>query len=182
LSCCGACIVPYDLLRKEPLIRLTPRVVTGRYVFLLCLAFFGVIVGVNATMLTLALRTMPGLDAKNGYVASQAMNREIASMQAQDERGWQATFSARLVGAVASVSLRLIDRQGQPVAGLSVLGRLRHPALTRADHGVSLSEVTPGVYAGRFDDVTQGGWTFAVEASRGGERLYVSRNRILLRP
>lgn len=174
--------MPHEIVQNQPLVRLSPRVITGRFVLFACIAFFGVIAAVNATMLTLALRTMPGLDAKNGYVASQAMNGEIASVQRQDERGWQATFSARLAGASASVSLRLIDRQGQPVTGLSVLGRLLHPALTRADHVVSLSEVSPGVYAGRFEDVTQGGWTFAMEASRGGERLYVSRNRILLRP
>jgi nitrogen fixation protein FixH len=157
-----------------------PRPVTGRFVLLTAIGFFGVVAAVNAVMMTLAIRTMPGLDVANGYVASQGMNREIDAMRGQNERAWRADITARLKGNVALVNVTLTDRTGKPVTGLAVSVRLAHPALTRADHEGGLAERHPGFYAGEFSGIPPGAWTLVVEATQSGERAFASRNRITL--
>jgi nitrogen fixation protein FixH len=158
-----------------------PREITGRFVLVAFLLFFGVIAAVNATMVTLAVRTMPGLAVKNSYDASQVMNAEFDAMRAQSARGWSADATLRLAGGVAPVLVTLAGPKGEAISRLNVIVRLAHPALTRADHVAVLRETSPGTYSGDFPDVQAGGWTFIIEAMRGPDRLYTSRNRIVLK-
>ena len=132
-------------------------------------------------MLVLAVRTMPGLDVKNGYVASQAMNGELAAMQEQSVRGWSADASVKYSEGAVPVAIRIRDRAGAPVSGMETSVRLAHPALTRADHAMRLSETAPGYYTGVISGVEPGGWTLVIEAKRDGLRQYVSRNRVTLK-
>ncbi|WP_375175772.1 FixH family protein [Pseudooceanicola sp.] len=46
---------------------------------------FGIIIAVNLVMATQAIRTFPGLEVKNSYVASQEFNTRL---QAQEALGW----------------------------------------------------------------------------------------------
>ncbi|MGE3830257.1 MAG: FixH family protein, partial [Parvibaculaceae bacterium] len=62
--------------------------VTGRFVFVLLVAFFGVIIAVNVTMAVFASRTWTGLVVENGYVASQHFNSELEQLRRQDKLGW----------------------------------------------------------------------------------------------
>lgn len=172
--------MPHDLYPAPLAAAKLPRPVTGRFVLCCCIGFFGVIFGVNAVMMTIAIRTMPGLDVANGYVASQGMNREIEAMRSQTERGWTAEVAAGLSHGQAPVSISLSDKAGKPVTGLAVTARLAHPALTRADHSGALIERRPGVYAADIADIQPGAWTLVVEASQHGERVFASRNRVIL--
>ncbi len=87
---------------------------TGRKVFLITAAAFGVIIAVNVVMAVQAVRTFPGLEVKNSYVASQSFEAERA---AQEALGWT------LTEAYADGELRLSFRDGAGlpvrVAGLS---------------------------------------------------------------
>ena len=58
---------------------------TGRKVLFILLAAFGVILTANITLLVNAVRTFPGLEVKNSYVASQTFN---VRAQAQAAMGW----------------------------------------------------------------------------------------------
>ncbi len=180
MSCCGVFIMPYEATEPGVPPRREPRPITGRFVLIAFVVFFGVIAAVNGVMMTLAIRTMPGLDVKNGYVASQAMNGEFEAMRKQAERGWKADVTVVLQAGQAPVNVRFADRANAPVAGLAVSARLAHPALTRADHSVALIEVRPGHYAAEIPDIQPGGWMLVIEASRSGERVFASRNRVVL--
>ena len=58
---------------------------TGRKVFAITASFFGVIIAVNVGMATQAIRTFPGIEVKNSYVASQTFDVE---RKAQEALGW----------------------------------------------------------------------------------------------
>lgn len=71
--------------------------ITGRKVFIGFAGAFGIIIGVNVLMAYQAVHTFPGLEVKNGYIASQAFNRNMA---AQKALGWDLKMSyerARLI-------------------------------------------------------------------------------------
>ena len=83
---------------------------------------FGIIIAVNITLAVSAVRTFPGLEVKNSYVASQSFDRDRTAQQAL---GW--TVSASALGD--QISLSIIDREGQPVqvsARDATLGRATH--------------------------------------------------------
>lgn len=69
---------------------------------------FGIIISVNLTLAFNAVRTFPGLEVKNSYVASQAFQADRA---AQTALGWDVT--ATLEGGV--LALEILE-DGQPIA------------------------------------------------------------------
>jgi nitrogen fixation protein FixH len=180
MSCCGVFIMPYDITNPQSVLAKDPRPITGRFVLIAFIAFFGVIFAVNAVMMTLAIRTMPGLDVKNGYVASQAMNQEIGAMRLQAERGWKADVSAQLTNKITTVGVTLLEPDGKPVTGLAITARLAHPAITTSDHAAKLIEHRPGIYWAELSGVQAGAWTIVLEAQLRGERVFASRNRVIL--
>lgn len=89
---------------------------TGRKVFLMFLAFFGVIIAVNVTMAVQAISTFPGVEVANSYVASQSFDADRA---AQERLGW--TVEPSYDGQQISFVVR--DKAGlpAPIAKLNVL-------------------------------------------------------------
>ena len=60
--------------------------ITGRKVLLFCVAAFGIIIAVNLTLAFQAVRTFPGLEVANSYVASQQFD---VTRKAQEALGWE---------------------------------------------------------------------------------------------
>lgn len=84
------------------------REIKGWHVFAGFAMAFGVIISVNLTLAFNAVRTFPGLEVKNSYVASQSFDREKA---AQIGLGWD--VSATLRGN--DLELVILD-QGRSIA------------------------------------------------------------------
>ncbi|EPX77003.1 FixH family protein [Litoreibacter arenae] len=61
------------------------REIKGIHVFAMFAVGFSIIIGVNLTLATQAIRTFPGLEVKNSYVASQSFDARRA---AQLALGW----------------------------------------------------------------------------------------------
>jgi nitrogen fixation protein FixH len=182
MSCCGAFIMPVDLMpppAQRPSAQ--PFRLTGRKMLAFMVAFFMVVAGVNAVMMTLAIRTMPGVEVKSAYETSQRFNGEIARMQSQAERGWQADARLLRAGPDAALTLSLRDRTGGPVAGLAIEARLEHPATRQQDHAETLRETAPGVYEAPLANVHGGSWTLAITALRGDDPVFTSRSRVVLK-
>jgi nitrogen fixation protein FixH len=154
---------------------------SGRMMLACMVGFFLIVAGANAVMMTVAIRTMPGVDVKSAYETSQRFNGEIARMQAQAERGWQASAQLRRTGSDAVVTLSLRDRSGAPVTGLAVAARLEHPAARREDREAALGETAAGDYTATIPAIHGGGWTLAITAARGEEQVFVSRSRVVLK-
>lgn len=83
------------------------RELTGRHVAAIFGLGFGTIIAVNATLAVSAMRSFPGLEVRNSYVASQAFE---STRSAQEALGWQ--VSATLSEGV--LTLR-IDQDGQAI-------------------------------------------------------------------
>ncbi|NIZ13231.1 FixH family protein [Phaeobacter sp. HF9A] len=100
----------------------TPREFTGKHMLALCVGAFGIIIAVNVYMAVSAVRTFPGLEVANSYVASQEFN---ARLHAQQALGWSVYASA----TDGHVKLEITDKDGNPVelAALdAILGRATH--------------------------------------------------------
>ena len=81
---------------------------TGRGVFVIFASAFGVIIAVNLALAFNAVRTFPGLEVKNSYVASQEFDKRRLS---QENLG--RTVNAQSTGGLVMLNIR--DEAGNPV-------------------------------------------------------------------
>jgi nitrogen fixation protein FixH len=100
--------------------------ITGPKAFAIFSSFFIVIIAVNIVLAVQAVRTFPGLEVKNSYVASQTFDAE---RKAQQALGW--TAHAAIDGAELVLSITGLD--GAPVTGAAVTGVLGRATVRTAD-------------------------------------------------
>ncbi|MFY0596951.1 MAG: FixH family protein [Cognatishimia sp.] len=95
---------------------------TGRHAAMIFISAFAVIIGVNLVLAFSAVKTFPGLEVKNSYVASQTFDdRKLA----QEALGWHITAEA----SGGFVILSVLDQDGRAVEVQNleaVLGRATH--------------------------------------------------------
>ena len=157
------------------------RPITGRFVLITVVSFFAVVITVNVVMARLAIATLPGTEVDSAYSASLAYQHEIQAAQQQNARNWKVDAHVeRSADGSASLNVSARDASGASVAGLSISGKLERPTDRRADQAFAIEEKNGGVYRGSAHGVAAGQWELVIEADRGGERLFLSRNRIVL--
>lgn len=157
------------------------RPLTGTKVFLMLVAFFGVVIGVNVTMMKLAIATLPGTDVDSPYAAGLTYDREISAAHEQAARNWRVNAHierSKDGGAALQVDAR--DAGGRPLSGLKFGGRLERPTDKRADLEVELTESGIGIYRGNAAAVAPGQWDLVIEGESRGARVFMSRNRVIL--
>lgn len=139
----------------------TGKPLTGRFVFFCFAGAFGAILAANIALAVAALGSFPGIEVKNGYVASQSFDRERA---AQEALGWSAAAeyeAGRLV-------IRVTDRAGDPAPVSGFTLRIGRPTTEAFD-------VEPAITASATMetaeiDLAPGRWRLDVAATgRGGE-------------
>ena len=161
--------------------RRPPREVTGSMMFALMVGFFAVIIGVNAFMAHEALSTFGGLETDSSYKAGQMFEHDVAMAEAQDARHWQ--VDAKVASAVdgdAVLDIAARDASGAPLTGMTATAVFARPTNQRLDRTVSVNEDAPGHFHGSAD-ISAGQWDLIIELSRQGERVFRSKNRIVIR-
>lgn len=159
----------------------SPKKLTGGMVLAMLIAFFGTVIGVNVVMMKLAISTLPGTDVDSAYSASLGYEKEIVAARDQDARHWQVdAHIERGEGGAAVLQVDARDNQGKPVSGLIFQGRLERPADKRDDQAVALAETSNGIYRGTAAGVAPGQWDLVIEGEAHGQRMFLSKNRVLL--
>jgi nitrogen fixation protein FixH len=179
---------PYERLKRDEVAARNPvaaapaaKPLTGRTVLFALLGFFGVVIAVNGVMMALAIGTMPGLENETPYRAGIGYNAEIGAARAQATLRWKvASHVDRDADGRAAVTVEARDSEGAPVPGLGVMVRLVRPTDKRADRTVWLGERETGIYLGTAADVAPGVWEIELEAERGSQRVFRSKNRVTL--
>jgi nitrogen fixation protein FixH len=155
------------------------RPVTGRMVLACLIAFFAVVVGVNGIMIGAAVSTFGGVETASSYQAGLAYTRESNAAQAQDALRWQVKASVHPSAGTTRVEVDARDAEGRSLPGLQAAARLERPTDRRADQAVALHEDGSGHFRGTAAPLS-GQWDLVIELSRGGERVFRSRNRVVL--
>ena len=157
--------------REQP-----PRPITGRMVFFMMVAFFGVVIGVNLVMMRLAIQTLPGTEVDSAYSASLAYEKEIATARAQSARNWKVDAHVERSGqGGATLRVEARDNSGQPVSGLTFQGRFERPTDRRGDLPVTLAEVGIGIYRGSAETIAPANGTWCSKVSRRDSGCFCPR-------
>ena len=148
----------------------------GRWVLVLVLCFFGVIISVNVTMAVLANRNWTGLVVKSAYVEGQAFNQKVADARAQAERNWHSalSFDAGLL------RFQVSDAQGQALDFQSARVEIGRPAFEQQDLVVMLSKDADGGLSAQ-QDLLPGLWAVSIEALDGQGQTYRRQARLFVR-
>ncbi|SOC10175.1 FixH family protein [Rhodobacter maris] len=139
---------------------------TGRKVLAMFVGFFGLIIAVNVTMAYNAIKTFPGLEVANSYVASQTFDID---RDAQERLGW--TVAPRYENGVLTIAIH--DRAGAPapVADLDILvGR----TTMSADDQKPEMMLTDGVFAAPMA-LAPGAWLIHLTAKAADGTLFRQR-------
>jgi nitrogen fixation protein FixH len=144
-------------------------------------AFFGVVFGVNFLMMKLAIDTLPGTEVDSAYSASMAYENEIGAARDQNTRNWKVdAHIQRGPDGGAALEVEARDGSGKPMSGLKFQGRFERPTDRRADLPVALSETGIGIYRGSAPLIAAGQWDLVLEGDAAGQRMFLSKNRVLL--
>jgi nitrogen fixation protein FixH len=157
------------------------RELTGKHVLAMLIAFFGVIIAVNGYFLYAAVTTFRGEDIKQSYRQGLKYNETLAERAAGRALGWNA--SANLIegeNGAAQVIIEMKDASGAPLTGLTITGRLRHPADTGLDKPLIFETLDDGRYVAQALDVN-GKWQLNATASNGGEASFKMQQDIWIR-
>ncbi len=158
-----------------------PKQLTGRTVLLLLVAFFGVVIAANVTMMRLAITTLPGVEVDSAYSASLGYEQEIAAAREQAARRWRVDAHVERSGdGAAVVKVEARDSAGRPITGVKFAASFERPADKRADRAVTFEEVGVGVYRGRVETMAAGQWDLVLEGDSAAGRMFLSKNRVLL--
>ncbi|NWG23677.1 MAG: FixH family protein [Pseudorhodoplanes sp.] len=157
------------------------REITGRFVLLTFCGFFGVVFAMNALMLYAATSTFGGVETQSSYKAGLAFKNEIAAARSQDALHWSVagTISRDPAGR-AIVDLSIRDARGLQPGNIALEVRLAHPTDARLDRPVPVARKGSQGFSGEVF-AGPGQWVLAVDVMRDGERLFRSRNRVILK-
>jgi nitrogen fixation protein FixH len=159
----------------------SPKPLTGRKVLVMIVAFFGVVIGVNMIMMRLAIQTLSGTEVDSAYSASLAYENEIAAARDQTARNWRVDAHVERSGqGDATLQVEVRDNDGRPMSGLKFQGHFERPADKRADQVVALAETGIGIYRGSASLIAPGQWDLVLEGVAAGQRMFLSKNRVLL--
>lgn len=115
---------------------------TGRHMWLLAIAFFGVVISVNVGMAIVASTSWTGLTVDNSYVASQQFEEKRLAHEKQRAAGWQATFTYS--PGIANVVI--VDGGGNRVDLGAVSLHINRPVGGHDDQAVILERAADGGY------------------------------------
>jgi nitrogen fixation protein FixH len=150
--------------------------VRGWHVLAGMVAFFAVVIGFDAWFTVLAVKTYPGQVSVTPYEDGLLYNQRIAQLEAQAKLGWRAAAEAQ----PGVVVLLVQDRDGAPVGGLSVKGKLERPATEAGRRTLSFQRTAPGRYEATTG-VIDGAWDMTAEARDAQGRLFTAERRLTWR-
>lgn len=145
---------------------------TGRKVFLMFAAGFGVIIAVNITLAVQAVRTFPGLEVKNSYIASQSFDADRAAQEALD---WEVAMTRE----PGMLFLHVTDRTGQRAEIETVTAQIGRTTHSGEDQHLQFSRDSDGWRARIPLDPGRWQLSFVLEGSAG--EIFRQR-RVLLIP
>ncbi len=148
---------------------MTLKPLTGRKVFLITALAFGVVIAVNVTLAVQAVRTFPGLEVDNSYIASQNFDAKRA---AQEQLGW--VLNSRY--DAGRLTLQVRDEAGNLVAPRDLTVLIGRTTVAQDDMRPAL-ERNLGTYSADID-LARGKWMMVVEATSDNGTAF--RQRLVL--
>lgn len=144
--------------------------ITGRKVLLFCVAAFGTIITVNLTLAWQAVKTFPGIEVANSYVASQEFDDRRS---AQLALGWN--VAADYDAAAGEIVLTIDGADGAPALDVaSVAALVGRATTTRDDFTAAFERTRAGAYVAPAE-LGRGNWNVRLRATAQDGTEFIQR-------
>jgi nitrogen fixation protein FixH len=154
---------------------------SDRWIPLTFVAFFVVVIAVNATMAALALGTWTGLTTNSSYRDGLAYNERLEKARTQAALGWQVALETRdAKDGSTELVVRLRDRFDRAMSDAEVTASFVRPTQSGDDFNLTLAPMGDGLYGAHVKLPLSGQWDLQLHVSRDGQhhesvrRLYRS--------
>lgn len=143
------------------------------------------VVAVNATLATLAVKTFPGLQSEDAYNEGLRYNDTLAAQRDQTKRGWKMDLRAKSNAAAdgrrqAEVTVTFVDRDGYPLDRLDIDAELIRPTAAGFDQRLDFEHRAAGQYVASVTLPLAGQWDAKINARRD-EETYQTTRRLLVK-
>ncbi len=153
---------------------MSPSGPRGRWIPWVFVAGFGVVVAVNAVLITEAISTFTGTTTANPYDSGRAYGAVLAEAERQRALGWQGTVSR----GEGTVLLAMRQADGRPLpADAAVTGSLQRP-LERTVLPLAFQPVATGGWQAVVEVPAPGLWEAVLTVTRGTDRFEL-RERLI---
>lgn len=140
---------------------------TGRKVLIFTVLAFGIIIAVNLTLAFNAVRTFPGLEVDNSYIASQTFDRD---REIQTSLGWDVSAHVDTAGDLV---LTILDAGGAPVR-VAKLDATFGRATSVRDDQTPVFDFRDGAYRAKVE-YAPGNWNLRFRAVARDGRAFRQR-------
>lgn len=145
---------------------------TGRKVLLIVLAGFAIVIAANLSLAVSAIATNPGLEVKNGYIASQKFERR---RELQDRLAWKADA----LYEDGFLVVEIIADDGRPAELREFSAVVRRPTHQREDRTPEFK--FSGQHYSAPIDLARGRWNVDVKAASVDGQEFEQRLSIRIR-
>jgi nitrogen fixation protein FixH len=131
------------------------------------------VLAVNFFMVSMAIVTNPGLVNSNPYKHGVNYEKVIEERKAQEALGWalEVSWSEIKEGKPASVSIRVLDKAGVPLAVEKVAMYVYRPSDMKEDFVVHFKATDKvGIFSAELTAPKRGHWDWVAEAKQGADK------------
>lgn len=139
------------------------------------LGLVAVMVSVNLVMITIGIKTHPGLVVDDFYERGKNyFNSEVKRVNDIERLGWQfdlAVPETPVLNATQTYQLNMTDADGYPLKNADVVFEAFRPSDASKDFQVQMVEGENGRYSAQIEFAQPGVWDLLVTANKGEDRM-----------
>jgi len=141
---------------------------------------FLVVLGVNITLVVMAVRTFSGLETNSAYDQGLGYNTTLAEAAQNAAIGWHADIAITAPDAAQRhLAVTMTDRSGTPLPDLTIKVMLVRPTNAGLDEVILLQPLDHGRYQADFKPSALGNWDLRLRAERAGTKWQYSERIVL---
>lgn len=157
-----------------------------RWIPLLYVGMFVVIIVVNGILVTYAFSTWRGLETEHHYEKGLHYNETLEQVKSQQELGWQGNMAFERMASTEGADSRrgtltftFLDKDGQPLSGAQVRLKLMHTLQDGHDQIIDMAYQGQGRYVAEAAFPLLGFWDVHGQArTRGHDFFFKEKVRI----
>lgn len=142
-------------------------------------AFFAVVIVVNAIMVYFAATSWTGIHTTKHYLKGLDYNRTLEAVEQQKARGWTSTLSVASDNDGLRLDLDLRDVGERALTGAEVTAQFVRPTHEGYDLEIKLVDYGKGYYTGRLQAPLPGQWDVHVVAKHSQGDYKVTRRIVV---
>lgn len=137
--------------------------------------FFGVVIALDTTFATIAVRTQTGVVTDHPYERGVDYNNVVNAANAQEALGWKGTISYEN----KTLHFTLVDKKGIPVIAEKAKADFYRPAMSGMDFSTTLYSTAAGIFEISPSFPAQGLWEVRVYADLKGTSFQQSKRIVV---